>query len=95
LGDVSRVVVVGSRVGLHARPAKLVAQEAGRQPVIVRIAKDGKDPVDARSLLSLLALGAKQGDEVTLSAEGDDAEAAVETIASLVEQDLDEEPADV
>jgi phosphocarrier protein HPr len=95
LGDVSRVVVVGSRVGLHARPAKLVAQEAGRQPVIVRIAKDGKDPVDARSLLSLLALGAKQGDEVTLSAEGDDAEAAVEAIASLVEQDLDEEPADV
>jgi phosphocarrier protein HPr len=92
--DVSRVVVVGSRVGLHARPAKLVAQEAGRQPVVVKIAKDGKDPVDARSLLSLLALGAKQGDEVTLSAEGDDAEAAVAAIASLVEQDLDEEPAD-
>jgi phosphocarrier protein HPr len=94
MGEVSRIVVVGSRVGLHARPAKLVAQEAGRQSVVVKIAKNGHDPVDTRSLLSLLALGAKQGDEVTLSADGDDAEAAVEAIASLVETDLDEEPAD-
>jgi phosphocarrier protein len=92
--EVSRIVVVGSRVGLHARPAKLVAQEAGRQSVVVKIAKIGRDPVEARSLLSLLALGAKQGDEVTLSADGDDAEAAVEAVASLVEKDLDEEPAD-
>lgn len=94
MGNVSRSVVVGSRVGLHARPAKLVAQEAARQPVIVKIAKNGGDPVDARSLLSLLALGAKQGDAVTLSADGDGAEAALGVIATLVEQDLDEEPAD-
>ena len=87
-------MIVGSRVGLHARPAKLVAEEAGRQTVVVKIGKNGRDPVDARSLLSLLALGAKKGDEVTLSAEGDNAEAAVSAIASLVEQDLDEEPAD-
>ena len=92
--DVSRVVIVGSRVGLHARPAKLVAEEAGRQTVVVKIGRNGRDPVDARSLLSLLALGAKKGDEVTLSAEGDGAEGAVSAIASLVEQDLDEEPAD-
>ncbi len=94
MADVSRRVVVGSRVGLHARPAKLVAQEAGRQPVVVKIGKDGRDLVDARSLLSLLALGAKKGEEVTLSADGEGAQAAVDAIASLVEQDLDEEPAD-
>jgi phosphotransferase system HPr-like phosphotransfer protein len=40
-----RAVVVGSRVGMHARPAALVAQAAAEQPVIVRIAKDG-DPVE-------------------------------------------------
>ncbi|MDQ4058462.1 MAG: HPr family phosphocarrier protein [Actinomycetota bacterium] len=94
MAEVSRNVVVGSRVGLHARPAKLVAQEAGRQAVVVKIAKNGANPVDARSLLSLLALGAKMGDEVTLSADGEGAQAAVDAIASLVEQDLDEEPAD-
>ena len=92
--DVSRRVVVGSRVGLHARPAKLVAQAAAKLPVVVTIAKDGGNPVDARSLLSLMAMGAKQGDEVTLEADGDGAAEAVEQIAALVEQDLDEEPAD-
>lgn len=94
MGDVSQSMVVGSRVGLHARPPKLVAQEAAWQPVTVKIAKNGGDSVDARSLLSLLALGAKQGDSVTLSADGDEAEAAVDAIATLVEQDLEEEPAD-
>ena len=94
MADVSRRVVVGSRVGLHARPAKLVAQAAAKLPVVVKIAKDGGTPVDARSLLSLMAMGAKQGDEVTLEADGDGAAEAVEQIAALVEQDLDEEPAD-
>lgn len=93
MAGVSRTVVVGSRVGLHARPAKLVAQEAAKQSVVVKISKTGRDPVEARSLLSLLALGAKKGDEVTLVADGENAEAAVDAIASLVEQDLDEEPA--
>jgi phosphocarrier protein len=90
MSDVSRTVVVGSRVGLHSRPAKLVAQEAAKLPVIVKIGKDDKDPVDARSLLSILALGAKNGDEVTLTAEGDGADDAVQALAVLIEQDLDE-----
>jgi phosphocarrier protein HPr len=93
VAKVSRTIVVGSRVGLHARPAKLVAREAARQSVTVKIARDGIDPVEARSLLSLLAMGAKQGDQVTLSAEGDGADAAVDAVASLIEQDLDEETA--
>lgn len=87
---VTRTVKVGSRVGLHARPASLVAQAAAEQPAVVHIAKDG-DPVDARSMLSLIALGAEQGDEVTLSAEGDGAEASVEAIATLILSDLDDE----
>lgn len=94
MADVSRKVVVGSRVGLHARPAKLVAQEAAKQPVVVRISKNGGKPIDARSLLSLLALGAKKGDEIILEADGTEAETAVEIIALLVEQDLDAEPSD-
>jgi phosphocarrier protein HPr len=89
--DVTRTVVVGSRVGLHARPAKLVAQEAAKLSVIVKISKDDKTPIDARSLLSILALGAKKGDEVMLSAEGNGADDAVAALATLIEQDLDEE----
>ena len=88
ISTVTREVVVGSRVGLHARPAALVAQAAAAQPVVVRIAKDG-DPVDARSLLSLIALGAKHGDTVTLHAEGDGADSAVGALVALITQDLD------
>lgn len=90
MSDVSRTVVVGSRVGLHSRPAKLVAQEATKLSVIVKIRKDEGAAVDARSLLSILALGAKKGDEVTLSAEGEGAHDAVQALAVLIERDLDE-----
>ena len=65
-----RRVVVGSKVGLHARPAAMFVQAAAKQPVKVTIAKAGGDPVDARSILSVLALGAKTG---PTSAPGHDA----------------------
>ncbi|MQA99906.1 MAG: HPr family phosphocarrier protein [Actinobacteria bacterium] len=93
MSEMSRTVVVGSRVGLHSRPAKLVAEEAGKLSVIVKIAKNGGDPVDARSLLSILALGAKKGDEVIVTAEGEGADAAVDALALLIERDLDEDDA--
>lgn len=84
-----RTVVVGARTGLHARPAALFVQAATRLPVKVTVACDDRPPVDARSLLSVLALGAKHGDSVVLSAEGEGAEAAVDELARLVASDLD------
>ena len=92
-----RTVVVGSSVGLHARPAALFVQAASRQPVKVRIAKPGGDPVDARSILSVLGLDARNGEEVVLTADGDGgepeslAEAALDELAALLERDLDAE----
>ena len=59
-----RHVVVGSTVGLHARPAALFTQAAARQPVPVTIARPGGDPVDARSILIVLTLGVAHGDTV-------------------------------
>ena len=87
-----RTVVVGSRSGLHARPASLLVQAATRQPVKVTIGRDGQSAVDARSLLSVLALAAQYGDSVVLAAEGDGAEAAVEELATLLARDLDATP---
>ncbi|MFB9931274.1 HPr family phosphocarrier protein [Amycolatopsis halotolerans] len=82
-------VTVASKVGLHARPAALVAKAAAAQPVAVRIAKNGGEPVAAGSVLNLMTLAAAYGDEVVISAEGDGAEAAVEAVAELVATDLD------
>ncbi|MCX4648763.1 HPr family phosphocarrier protein [Streptomyces sp. NBC_01446] len=84
-----RTVVIGSRTGLHARPASVFVQAASKQPVKVTVAREGQSPVDARSLLSVLALAVKQGDSVVLTAEGDGADAAIDELAALVATDLD------
>jgi phosphocarrier protein len=86
-----RRVAVGSKVGLHARPAAMFVQAAAKQPVKVTIAKVGGDPVDARSILSVLALDARGGDEVVLVAEGEGADQALDELAALVARDLDSE----
>jgi phosphocarrier protein HPr len=85
-----RQVRIGSKVGLHARPAALFAKAAARAGVPVQIAKDGQPPVNARSLLSLLTLGAGHGDVVTLRAEGDGAEAALDELAAMLARELDD-----
>ena len=87
-----RNVVIGSSVGLHARPAALFVKAAAGQPVKVRIARPGADPVDARSILSVLALDARHGEEVVLSAEGDGDEQALAELADLLQSDLDAQP---
>jgi phosphocarrier protein len=85
-----RVVVVGSRVGLHARPAALFVKAASQQPVPVRIRKaDGGSAVDARSMLRVLGLGAKGGDAVVIEADGDGAEAALDVLTAVLEADHD------
>ncbi|EGE46509.1 HPr family phosphocarrier protein [Streptomyces sp. SID4928] len=84
-----QTVVIGSRSGLHARPASLFVKAAARQPVKVTIAREGRDPVDARSMLAVLALAVPYGEPVVLSAEGDGARAAVEELAELLARDLD------
>jgi phosphocarrier protein HPr len=91
----SRTVTVGSRTGLHARPAALFVAAAAAQPVAVTIRTAERGPVPAHSMLSVLSLGAKCGTEVTIAAEGAGADDALAALADLLAQDLDaEEPAD-
>lgn len=89
----SRTVTVGSASGLHARPAALFVAAAAAQPVPVTIRTGEKKAVPARSMLSVLALGAKCGTEVVIEAEGEGAEEALDVLADLLARDLDaEEP---
>jgi phosphocarrier protein len=84
-----RSVVVGSKVGLHARPAKLFTQAAAAAGVKVTIAKGDGPAVDAASILRVMALAVKHGDEVTISAEGEGAEEALDRLADMLASDLD------
>ncbi|MEU2686881.1 HPr family phosphocarrier protein [Streptomyces hygroscopicus] len=80
-----RTVVVASASGLHARPAKIFATAAAGTGV--KIARGSGTPVDASSILRVMALGIAHGDTVTLSTDGD--ESALDSLAALLATDLD------
>jgi phosphocarrier protein len=84
-----RTVAIGSDSGLHARPAALFVKAAAAQPVPVTIRIGDGKAVPARSMLSVLSLGAKKGTEVTLEADGDEAAAAVDDLAAMLARNLD------
>ncbi|MGE2715832.1 HPr family phosphocarrier protein [Mycolicibacterium litorale] len=82
----ARTVTVGSAIGLHARPAAIIAEAVVSAGVPVTLSVAGGEPVDAGSALMIMTLGAGNGAEVTVASED---EAALDTVAGLVEQDLD------
>ena len=89
----STTVTVGSTVGLHARPATVIADVAAEYDdeillELVDAEDDDIEPADAASSLMIMALGAEHGDTITITS--DNAE-AVEKIAALVAKNLDEE----
>ena len=87
-----RTVAIGSDSGLHARPAAVFVKAAAAAPVPVTIRVGDGKAVPARSMLSVLSLGARKGTEVTLEAEGgEDAARAVDELAALLARNLDVE----
>ncbi|WP_042375841.1 HPr family phosphocarrier protein [Streptacidiphilus melanogenes] len=88
-----RRVTIGWPEGLHARPASIFVRAAGAVGVPVTISKNGGAPVNAASMLALLGLGAQGGEEVVLASDADGADAALDRLAKLVGEGLDELPA--
>lgn len=84
----TKTVNVGSAVGLHARPAAIIAEAAAELDAEVTLAVPGDEPVDASSALLIMTLGAELGDDVEVASDSPDALAAV---AELVAKDLDAE----
>jgi phosphotransferase system HPr (HPr) family protein len=76
-------VTLPDDVDLHARPAANFVRAAMRFSANVSVAT-GEREADAKSVLSILALGAKRGTDLRLRAQGDDAAAAIETLVATV-----------
>jgi len=85
----TRTVTVASTSGLHARPAALFVQAAKSCGCKVTAQKGDGKPANAASVLGVMALGAKCGDEILLTAEGDNPEEALAAIAEVVETNQD------
>ncbi|MBB2976376.1 phosphocarrier protein [Microbacterium endophyticum] len=88
--QVTRTVRIGSTHGLHARPAKMFAQKAKDAGIPITISKDAGAPVNAASILGVIALGLNYGDYVTLNASGPTAEAVIDDLTELLSTDHDE-----
>ena len=86
------VVKLPADVDLHARPAAHFVRTAMGFESAVRIAA-GERAADAKSLLAVLALGARRGTSLRLAAEGGDASAAIETLAACLAGLQENEPA--
>lgn len=86
---VERHVVVGSPVGLHARPAALFSQAAAATGIPVTLTSASGRTVNAASILGVLSLGVDFGQTVTIAAEGERALDVLDDLAAMLERDLD------
>jgi phosphocarrier protein HPr len=89
-GPLRRTVVVANPNGLHMRPATLFAQKARGFRAIITVWCDEKR-ADGKSSLDLILLTALPGAKLVLEVDGDDADDALELLATLLESTGDEE----
>jgi phosphocarrier protein len=87
---VSREVLIANRRGLHARASAKFVTLATQQPIPVQVSKGGS-AVTGTSIMGLMMLGAAKGDTITISAQGDGADAVVATMCELVEAKFGED----
>ena len=86
---VSKEVVINNQVGLHARPATFFIQKANEYKCSIWVEKEERR-VNAKSLLGVLSLGIVKGTTINIIADGADEDAAIATLAELIDSDFNE-----
>jgi len=89
-GPLRRSVEIVNERGLHARASAKFVKAAGQFEAQVSVSRDGQT-VDAQSIMGLMMLGAGPGCCIEISAEGPDAQAALDALAELVAGRFDED----
>ena len=84
---ISRNVTIQNNVGLHARPATFFIQKANEFKSSIWVEKEERR-VNAKSLLGVLSLGIVKGTAITIIADGADEDAAIATLAELIDSDF-------
>ena len=87
---VKREVTIVNKLGLHARPAAMFVRVVNKHRAEIWVEKDGEQ-VNGKSIMGLMMLAAGQGTKLILSAEGADAEKAIQELELLIEKRFDEE----
>lgn len=81
----NKTVEITNKTGLHTRPGNEFVSLAKTFSSQIEVENEAGKKVKGTSLLKLLSLGIKKGSKVTVHAEGEDAEQAVEQLANLLE----------
>lgn len=81
-----RHVKVESSVGLHARPAAEFVKLAAQAPMEILIGRFNDEPVNAKSILSVLGLDARHGEQLRIFAIGDGADEVLDGLAKLLSE---------
>lgn len=85
-----KTLIIRNKLGLHARAATKLAQLTQRFDATISVAQDGQT-VDAASVMCLMLLAGKQGKQVEVCAEGNEAEVALAAVTELFEQRFEED----
>ncbi|MFH0913285.1 MAG: HPr family phosphocarrier protein [Candidatus Omnitrophota bacterium] len=80
---IKKKLIVKNKQGLHARPAALFVQLANKFDARITVVRD-EERVNGKSIMGILMLGAEKGSEITIEAEGDDAELAIAELEKAV-----------
>lgn len=86
---IERTVTIRNRLGLHARPAAELVKTASQFSSEITLGKDGSW-VNGKSIMGVMTLAAECGSEVTVRAEGSDAEQAIEHLAACLAKEYGE-----
>ncbi|MGB0774794.1 MAG: HPr family phosphocarrier protein [Akkermansiaceae bacterium] len=86
----TRELTVTNKLGIHARPAAQFVKTASKFSSEVLVEKDGEQ-ADGKSIMGLMMLAAGHGSVLTVTTDGDDADAAMDAIAALCERNFEEE----
>ena len=83
-------IKIKNRLGIHARPAAMIAQEAGKYKSEIFINKDGME-VNAKSIMGILMIAAEQGSSIELCVDGCDEDSAFAAIRGVFSKIFEEE----
>ena len=83
-------IKIKNKLGIHARPATLLAQEAGKFKSEIFIAKDGIE-VNAKSIMGIMMIAAEQGSVLILTIKGEDEKEAAKALKNIFNKIFEEE----
>lgn len=86
----SKIFMIKNKFGLHARPSASFVQTASRFHSDIKVEKDGQ-VADGKSILDLMMLAAAQGARITIKAQGEDAQEALQALEELIEKRFGED----